>query len=165
MFRQTQRMFSRRRHLLLLIILPLFVPLQTIKPHYKVNIKLKLNPPHYTQGHIERMDWLTEQIDILCAEELLSVALRRAGLSGDEVDKQLSFVRDNLDIIIEGNETLNIELATMGKSELKKIANEIVTIYFDIASRERRNMQTEIYESQKRQLKSLNDKLKEARIT
>lgn len=165
LFRQMQRTFQRRRWLLLLVILPLFIPIQTIKPHYKLFLKMKLNPPDYIQTHIERMKWLSEQINILSSKELLISALRKADLSKIEIEKELTFIKNNLDITIKDEGILNIELATAEKHRLKAIANEIVTIYLDAAAKERQAMQDEIYESGKLQLKSLNSELKEAKVS
>ncbi len=164
LFRQLQRTFSRRRWLLLLVILPLFIPIQTIKPHYKLTLKMKLNPPDYIQTHIERMKWVSEQVNILSSKELLISALRKADFSEIEIEKELTFIKNNLDITIKDEDILNIELATAERRRLKAIANEIVTIYLDAAAKERQAMQAEIYESEKQQLKSLDNELKEARV-
>ncbi len=164
LFRQMQRAFQRRRWLLLLAVLPLFIPIQTIKPHYKLSLKMKLNPPDYIQTHIERMKWLSEQINILSSKELLISALRKADLSKIEIETELTFIKNNLNITIKDKDILNIELATTERHGLKVIANEIATIYLDAAAKERQAMQAEIYESGKQQLKSLNSELKEAKV-
>ncbi|UCH12336.1 MAG: hypothetical protein JSW18_05860, partial [Candidatus Omnitrophota bacterium] len=108
---------------------------------------MKLNPPDYIQTRIERMKWLSEQSNILSSRELLTNALKKAGLSEIEIEKQLPFIKNNLDISIKDEDILNIELAAAEKHRLKVIANEIVTIYLDAAAKERQAMQAEIYES------------------
>ena len=118
---------------MLLIIAPFFMPVQTVKPCYKVVSRIKLNPPDYIQTHMERMNWLTGQAGILNSEKLLVAALRRAMFPTEEIGEQLLFIKDNLDITIERDDTLNIELIATEKYRLKAIAGEIIAVYFDMA--------------------------------
>lgn len=148
---------------MLIIVLPLFIPIQTVRPYYKVLLAIKLNPPPHIKTYSERMDWLNEQLSILNSEKLLRDALERTRLSAEEISKQLPFIRDNLYITIAGSNILSIELIASEEYKLKTVTGEMVAVYFDMANKVRETARVKIYESQKLQLKSLNAELKNAR--
>ncbi|GEM_PF-6684059 len=160
LLRKTQRMFLRRKWLLFIILLPLLVPVQTVKPYYKAQLKIRLNPPEQLASHAERMNWLSEQAAALSGEKFLAEVLKDAGFNAGDLDKQLTFIKNNLEIYVETDNTISLELIAPDKQHLKEIANKIAVVYFDAANKERKNAVEEIYNSKQRELEALENKIK-----
>ncbi|MBN1405184.1 MAG: hypothetical protein JW946_01540 [Candidatus Omnitrophica bacterium] len=157
------RMLSRRKWLLILAFLPLLIPVQTVKPHYKVTLEIKLKPPSYVQSDIERMRWLGEQAEALNNEKILLEAMKKARFPQDLISREFEFIKNNMNVTAEGADTLKIELIMLQKDRLKMVATEFIDIYFKEASRINLARQEKIYTDKKARLEKLNTELKEAK--
>lgn len=162
-FRKIQRMVSRRKWLLIVLFLPLFLPLETTKQYYKVVTKLQLSIPDYISSHGDRMKWMATQIGILHNRGFVQATMKKINFSVSEINNYLPEIMNGLDIVLEGENRITIEIISTKKEKMKRVASAMAAEYLDKLLSDTRSAYEQINKTQQDHVRQVDDELKDIR--